>query len=215
VDGRIEGLQVDIVRRMLERAGIPYQLHFQPFARAFHDVLNHRVTGLDAIFNLYKSPERFRLFDYTDPILDNPLVFYIRQGEPIQYDGDLSALGRLKIGVMRGYTYSPDFTEAIERGIITIDSSESHQNNFQKLLAGRIDVYPVERNVGWFIARQMGIETKVQVLAIPLAVQKGHVGFAKDNPKGSIIPRLNEALNHVKAAGEYDRLFHRHLKPSP
>lgn len=209
--GRIEGIEVDIVRRVCELAGVGYEMELLPFKRAYESVLDYKNTGVDAIFNFYKNPERLTLFDYSDPILENPLVFFARKESPVVFDGDLASVKGNKIGIMIGYTYSPEFTKAIQDKSILFEETTSHEANFRKLEAHRIDLYPVEKFVGVSVARKYKVYDSLRVLEKPLIVQQGYVGFAKGNPKAKLLEKLNSALKKLRSSGEYERIFDRHL----
>lgn len=210
-DHRIEGIEVDIVRRMCEITGIQYTLSLQPFKRGYFRIQDFRTSGYDALFNFYKNPERLKEFVYTDPILENPIALFVRKNDDIVYEGDLKALKNYTFGVIRGYTYSPEFTTAVQDRWIIVEDTDSHEGNFKKLESGRIDIYPVEYYVGLYVIRKMGKTDAFRVLYPPIIHQWGHVGFDKDNPKAHLIPLLNHGLDRLKKSGEYQSIFEKHL----
>jgi polar amino acid transport system substrate-binding protein len=207
----IKGIQVDMVKRMCELAGIRYSIELLPFKRAYKEVLN---LEKDCIFNFYKNPERLTLFDYTDPLLNNPLVIFVKKGEEtkIRFTGKVEELKGYQIGVMLGYTYSPEFDEAIKNNTITVNPVPSHDINFQKLSHKRIDMYICEQNVGLYTAKKIGVAEKIAFLETPFKIQQGYLGIAKNNPKKFIIEKLNAALKQIKDSGEYSSFFDKYLK---
>ncbi len=208
---KIKGIQVDMVKRMCELAGIQYSLELLPFKRAYEEVLTLKK---DCIFNFYKNPERSALFDYTDPLLNNPLVIFVKKGEEtkIRFTGKIEELKGYQIGVMLGYTYSPEFDKAIKDNTITVDPVSSHDINFQKLSRERIDMYICEQNVGLYTAKKIGVADQVAFLETPFKIQQGYLGIAKNNPKKIIIEKLNAALKQIKDSGEYSSFFDKYLK---
>ncbi|OGR13771.1 MAG: hypothetical protein A2277_06065 [Desulfobacterales bacterium RIFOXYA12_FULL_46_15] len=207
----IKGIQVDMVKRMCELAGLQYSLKLLPFKRAYEEALSLKQ---DCIFNFYKNPERLSLFDYTDPLLNNPLVIFVKKGEEtkIRFTGKVEELKGFQIGVMLGYTYSPDFDEAIKNNVITVDPVSSHVINFQKLSHKRIDMYICEQNVGLYTAKKIGVAEQIAFLETPFKIQQGYLGIAKNNPKKAIIGKLNAALKQIKDSGEYSSFFDKYLK---
>ncbi len=71
-NGKPDGIMVKIVETVFEQADIPLELQFFPFKRAYEYAKEGKSNGL---FNFYKTKERLRSFDYTEPIIENPLVF--------------------------------------------------------------------------------------------------------------------------------------------
>ena len=59
------------------------------------------------------------------------------------------------VGLTSGYTYSSAFDNLQRRGNIHFEEASSDQANFRKLLMGRIDVFPIERNVGLVTLNQI------------------------------------------------------------
>ena len=54
-DGKAEGVLVDIIKEIFQRANIPLELKFLPFKRAYVEAKEGRIDGL---FNFYKNEER-------------------------------------------------------------------------------------------------------------------------------------------------------------
>jgi len=206
----IKGIQVDIVKRMFELAEIEYTLELLPFKRGYKYI---QTLKRDCLFNFYKNPTRLKIFDYTDPILKNPLMLFIKKGnKTIKFTGSVNDLKGFKIGVMTGYTYSSEFEKARENGFLNIDEASSHIINFKKLINNRLDIYICEKNVGLYTAQNLAIADKIEILEVPLKIQLGHIGIAKHNPNKNIIPKLNEALRHLKETNEYQQYFDKYLK---
>jgi len=210
--GEIKGFQVDLIRKMCELADIECNFTILPFKRSYESVLDFRISKFDAIFNFYKNSERLENFRFSEAILENPLVFFVRKGTAIDFQGDMSVFSKKRIGLMNGYTYSPEFTEFIEQKRFEFEEAHSHESNFRKLYARRIDVYPVEKYVGLYVASKLGIRDYLEILSEPLVVQSGYIGMAKDNPKAYLLQKMNEALITIKQNGDYDLLLKKYIR---
>jgi polar amino acid transport system substrate-binding protein len=170
--GKPVGIQVEIVKTLFKRAGIPLKLRPLPFKRAYEKAKHGEIHGL---FNFYKIKKRLPYFDYSEPVIENPLVFFVRKDSNIQFN-TIKDLRGLKVGVMRGYTYGEGFDES---PLFFRESTNSHLANFKKLLSGRIDAYCCDKLVGIHVARQYNIGSEIKNLPTPLKVMKGHIGFTK------------------------------------
>ncbi|MCK5100075.1 MAG: transporter substrate-binding domain-containing protein, partial [Desulfobacteraceae bacterium] len=141
-DGKPAGIQVTIVKTLFKRAGISLKLRSLPFKRAYAETEhNGAVQGL---FNFYKTKQRLPYFDYSEPVIENPLVFFVRKDSNIQFN-TLEDLKGLIVGVMRGYTYGEGFDES---PLFIREPTDSHLSNFKKLAVGRIDAYCCDKLVG-------------------------------------------------------------------
>jgi len=183
--GAPKGLLVEAVQDIFKHANLPLKLVFMPFTRALEAVKTGHVDG---VFNCYKTKERLPDLDYTDPIIDNPLVFFTRQDSTWSFDGRLESLAE-----------------------ITLDRVTSHEANFQKLALGRIDAYPCDRLVGLYIIQKEKLAGKVQMLSMPLKVMKGHIAFTKGKHE-TVIARLNQAIKDSNKKGDMTVRIERLMK---
>jgi ABC-type amino acid transport substrate-binding protein len=107
------GYSWDVLRESYHLIGYTIILTVSPWARSMHDV----KSGYgDILFPTGKNAERLKIFHYSEePINHANFVVYVRQDNPIVWDG-LKSLKGLKIGVKRGFNYgdkwnSADFVE--------------------------------------------------------------------------------------------------------
>lgn len=205
----IKGIEVDIVKKIFDNQGIKYNIELVPFPRALNSV---EAGERDFIFNFYKNPDRLKIFDYSDPILENPLVLFVKKDKNIVFTGKIDELKNYNIGTMLGYTYSPEFDKARKEKTLKTEEVSGHEPNFQKLAAGRIDIYIVERSVGLYIIKKLGLQKEFKYLNVPLKVQQGYMGISKKNPKKALLVKINAGLQALKASGEYQKIFDKYLK---
>jgi len=195
-DGEPKGALVSIVKTIFQKADIPLTLKLYPFIRAYEMT---KQGHLDGLFNFYKTDKRANYFDYSEVIIRNDLVFFVRKDSALHYSS-LSDLADLKIGTMRGYTYGSNFDKS---GLFTRDPSNSHESNFRKLLSGRIDAYPCDKLVGLYVTKKISLMSEFKTLPTPLKVMKGYIGFTKGN-HSDIILRLNTVIHDMHKSGEIE-----------
>lgn len=198
-NGQPKGILVGIVRTVFQRAGLPLELVYYPFKRAQEET---RVGSIDGLFNFYKIPERLTHFDYSEPLIINPLVLFVRRDSGLIFNGSLSELAGLNIGAMQGYTYGAEFDQS---ALFTIDRAGSHELNFQKLLLGRIDAYPCDKLVGQYVLRAEGLSSQITFLSEPVNVMQGHIGFAKGRHQ-DVLRKINPVIREMRKSGELDRI---------
>ncbi|THB76073.1 MAG: hypothetical protein D3926_18815 [Desulfobacteraceae bacterium] len=190
VDGKPKGILVQIVETAFNRAGIPFSMTYLPFQRGYSMVKEGRYDGL---FNFYKIDKRLPHFDYSTPIIENPLVFFIRKDSQMTFQA-LDDLTEKKIGIMIGYTYGSDFDQA---GHFYKEEASAHEHHFRKLLFGRIDAYPCDKMVGIYTARKEGLIGEFKILPHPLKIMNGHIGFTKGKHM-DVIGKINREIEQMK-----------------
>jgi len=198
-DGTPQGTLVTIVETVFERAGIELILKFLPFQRAF---LGTKRGEIDGLFNFYRTESRLAFFDYTEPIIQNPLNLFVRTNAAIQFT-TLEDLEGLTIGVMRGYTYGKAFDES---PLFTREAGDTHQSNFTKLIHKRIDAYLCDRRAGIHIATENQMMAELKILPRPVIVMDGHIGFTKGRHR-AVIRKINVVIAQMHQNGEIDQLI--------
>ncbi len=206
ISGKPDGIMVKIVETVFQKADIPLELQFFPFKRAYEYAKEGKSNGL---FNFYKTEERLRFFDYTEPIIENPLVFFVRRDAVVKFD-KLEDLKGLIVGVMRGYTYGRDFDES---RLFTKANANSHKSNFKKLVLGRIDAYPCDKLVGIHVAMEHNLMSELKILPTPLKIMDGYIGFTKGKHQ-DVIRRINKVIIEMHKNGEIEKSINQYIEES-
>ncbi|MCP3922289.1 MAG: transporter substrate-binding domain-containing protein [Desulfobacterales bacterium] len=205
-DGIPKGILVEIAKNIFNKANIEIHLKFLPFKRAFKMTKSGQIDGL---FNFYKTDVRIPFFDYTEPIIKNPLVFFVRKDSVLEYS-KLEDLKGLKIGVMSGYTYGTRFDK---NNLFRREPTNSHDANFKKLILKRIDAYPCDNLVGIHVARRNKLYAKVKILKKPLKVMDGYIGFTKKKHL-TTIKKINKIIMKMHSNSEIKHYIYNYIKKS-
>ncbi|MBU1343190.1 MAG: transporter substrate-binding domain-containing protein [Proteobacteria bacterium] len=198
-DNQAKGIMVKIVTTLFKRADVSLTLKYLPFKRAY---ILTKQGEIDGLFSFTKTKERLELFDFTDPIIDNPIVFFVRKDADIQFE-TLEDLKGLTIGVMRGYSYGPEFDNS---PIFIREKSDSHLSNFKKILSARIHVYPCDKLVGLYILNKEKLTSEFRTLSRPLTIKFGHIGFTKGK-HDKIIGKINTEIKKMQQDGEVNNII--------
>lgn len=204
--GQPDGILVDIVSTIFQRSNIKLQLKFMPFKKAFVMAQKGKIDGL---FNLYKTEERLNLFDYSESIIQNNLVFFVKKESSLDFQS-LESLKGLKIGVILGYTYGDKFDKSL---LHKKEDAYNHDENFIRLMKDRIDAYPVDKLVGIHIAKQKNIMPELKILPQPLKKMDGYIGFTKGRQL-DVIKEINKIINEMKQNGEIASLITKYIDKS-
>lgn len=146
-------------------------------------------------------------FDYSEPVIKNPLVFFVRKDASIKFN-NLQDLKGLKIGVMHGYTYGRDFDEST---FFTRDPANTHISNLKKLVLGRISAYPCDQLVGIHVAMKKNIMSELKTLPTPLKVMDGYIGFTKGKHKNTI-NKINKVIKEMHQNREIEDIINQYIE---
>lgn len=211
VDGQLTGMSTEVVRAVLEEAGLEGHFQSMPWARAYDIALNSPNV---LIYSIARTPRREALFKWVGSLAASDWYLFSLPGRQF----DLKSLEDA-----RGYqiaTVKQDVGEQylISRGFLigrNLQSSNRYEHNYEKLKAGRVDLWiSNELNAHYLVRQATGNpdETAVAQLAIDdLGGADGlNLAFSRDTPD-ELVERVRQALERVRADGRYDAIARRWL----
>ena len=188
--GQIKGIHVDIVRKVLDRLKVDYQIKTYPWKRVISMTDRNKIT-----FSLswVEKRERFQKYLMVGPIQYGRTVFMVKKNSAIQYD-ELKDLTPYKIGTISGYSYPKPFENAeyLDKDAATVDNA----GLISKLLRGRVDIIIGDQSTLEFEAKKLGASQFIKLLPKPLKVVSRYAVFPKENAQQAAI--FSNALNELK-----------------
>jgi polar amino acid transport system substrate-binding protein len=153
---------------------------------------------------IYKTSRRLALYDYSQPIFEEKLIVYVHRDKAFRFTR-VDDLNGKRIGVIRGWSYTEAFDEAIRDGSIKVSESSSDEANFKMLVSGRLDAVIAIELAGQRIIQQLQLR---QVLALtpPLGINPTYLVFAKQAKQKALLQRFDRTLLEMRADGSLDRL---------
>jgi polar amino acid transport system substrate-binding protein len=141
-----------VVEEAFALEDIKVEYEFFPWARGY----NLSTTGVfDGTVDWADTPDhRETHYISAEPTTIQEMVFFYRSDPPFTYTS-LDDLEGKTIGLTSGYVYNDAFKELKETDTVTFIDSASDEDNFRMLLAGRIDLFPIERKVGYYILSEI------------------------------------------------------------
>jgi len=189
---------------LLENVKVRYA--FFPNNRALQSA---RAGLVDGSLGWAITPERLQDLWYSDAVMSLRMVFFQRAGPDISWR-TLSDLSRYRIGVTSGNTYSDEFTRLQTSHGLYVETAADDLTNFRKLLAGHIDLFPIDGEVGaMLLSRQFNVTQRRLIVAQPSSFWSAdmHVVIWRKQPLAAeLIRRFNLGLRQLRASGEYARL---------
>lgn len=194
------GYATAIIKAIFAEMGRPIRIEFYPWARAEAMVESGEAWGT---FPYNRNDERAAKFFFSEPIF-NSLGLFFYYGDKmaaVEYEelGDLSAY---RIGGATGYWYVPVFEEAG----LNVEIASDDLANLNKLVAGRIDLYPIKEDVGWWLI-QTSFAAEIDsfgTLAKPYSENSSYVMVSRSYPDSeALLQAFNSALAEIQANGTY------------
>ena len=199
-DEQPQGLYPQMLQAIFARLGEPLLIQPMPWKRA----LLRGAAGEVGIGGIYRNAERIKLFDYSEPIFEERLLLYVQQDKPFAFD-QISDLHGKRIGVIRGWSYTDDFDQAVRSGKIRGQEGSSDEANLRKLASGRLDAVVVIELAGQRLRQLPGLE-HLTALPQPLSINPTFLVFAKQAGQGELLQRFNQVLQDMHQDGSLQRL---------
>jgi polar amino acid transport system substrate-binding protein len=161
-------------------------------------------TGLGGC---YKNDARLAKYDYSDAILEEKLMVFVRAGDAFSFDS-LDDLRGSDVGVISGWSYGQAIDEARKSGVLTTEEAKSDTENLMKLAAGEIDAAIVDAlSARTIIASHDELKGAVVALPNPAATNMGHLAFSKEAKRQSLLADFNAALSAMRGDGSFDEIL--------
>lgn len=202
------GIATRIVRDAFAARGITVEIGWFPWARAWELA---RTDAWDGSFAWVPDESRRALVRFSEPIYVGTTVFLHRRGEALAWE-TVDDLAAKRIGITHGYGYGPDFESALRSGKLQTDPAPSDEANLRKLLAGRIDLFPIDDIVGLALARRILGPDAAKLAFDPRPVHRStnHLIVRRDHPRADeILAAFAEGLKAVKGQVDPHRWLER------
>lgn len=201
------GVASRIVSEAFAVAGIRVEYGFFPWNRAFQLARSGQWDGTAVWLS---SPERERDFFLSDAVVEASYVFFYRRDQPFDWK-TVDDLAGLRIGATLEYDYGPAFQQAEREGRLRVERVASDEQNFSRLLARRIQVFPMDREVGLTLLRQHFSAAEREALAwhpLPLRVDALRLLLNRKNPANAgHMQRFNAGLKQLRERGSIQRFL--------
>lgn len=203
-----KGIALSIVRRAFELAGHQVEFHFQPWSRA---QMETKAGMWDASAHWGASAERRRDFLLSDNILTEQWLIVHRKSIALQWT-QLSDLQPYTIGFIRDYTYTPEFWALLSNKTLHGDNTPNDLAGLRKMIRGRIDAMPMERNVACdLLKHNFSAKEADEFAAHPRLLTDSfstHLILPPQQPRSAgLLSDFNRGLKALRDSGEHGRLL--------
>lgn len=206
------GLTVEIVRSVFARMHQPVAIEFFPISRG-QSML--RDGSVDGFFSIKKTPEREKSYLFPQqPLMRQDYVFFVRKHSRWHFSGHLPDLAQARIGIVHNTSYGQRFDLAAKDGVFRrLDATSSHEMNFRKLLAGRIDIIICSRLVGVYYLNAMGQASQVSISGPVVETAVSYIAFSRKKKFQALSRRFDQTIEAMERDGSIDKLINAYQLP--
>ncbi|MBF7728976.1 substrate-binding periplasmic protein [Pseudomonas sp. N040] len=205
------GYLVELLRDIYAEQGLQVEYRVVPWSRALKMMADGKADLL-----LATTPETTPGLPLSVAVGEDRTCFYVPRGSAWRYSG-LAELQQRRFGVIQDYSY--DGGGALD-GLIAASTSAAGpamassgenalQNNFNKLLAGRVDLVLENCAVGSYSLRRYGLRERIQS-AGSLPGYRGvlNIGFNPAAPDAHLrLEQLRAGLEQRRRSGALQQLL--------
>ncbi|WP_460527532.1 substrate-binding periplasmic protein [Chitinimonas naiadis] len=196
------GIASRIVRDAFAQEGIEVRYVFRPWRRAYLEAASGQYDG--TLVWTY-GEARAQRFYFSDTVFEGKSVFFHLKSYAFNWVS-FDDLASQRIGGALGYEY-----EFENRPGIVVQRADTEIENFRKLLAGRIDIFPSEINAGYAILQKhftAAEQARITYHAKAYNVVSYHLLLNRKSQRNvRLLAAFNRGLSTLKSKGLYGGYF--------
>ena len=196
-----------ILSAALARASVPVEYEFHSWQRGLNLARYGKREGTAVWFH---SKRRAQDFHISEPVIRSEYVFFHHRDLDFDWD-DPEDLRGYRIGITREYDYGEVIEQLLGMEGVHVEQASSDEHNLRKLLAGRIDLFPVDLVVGReMIRREFAGEHRDQLVWHSHPVRSGGPSLllSRRVPENEDrIRRFDRELRRMHENGETEEIF--------
>lgn len=202
------GCDAWVISEAFALQGIQVEYGFFPWARGYHLAEDGTYDG--AVDWADTPDHRAKFYLSADYVSKQEWVFFYRADRPFEWSS-LDDLKGKSIGITSGYVYSDKFKDLMKSGEARFAEASTDEANLRKLLAGRIDVFPIERSVGITISREIFTQAEraqIKIHPTPFDEFLPYLLLTRANPGNQQrIQAFDQGLKELKDNGRYAEIM--------
>jgi len=205
-NGKITGISTEVVQAILKKANINYNIRVYPWKRAYNLALKKENI---LIYTISRTPARENLFKWVGEIAPAGSSLFALSNRDIKINTLDDAI-KYKIGTVKE-DVRDQFLKG--KGFKRIISGNSYEQNFQKLLKKRIDLWAMADLVAYHIIKKLGHPSNIikKVLYLEeVSKKKYYVAFSKKT-SDELVNKVRKVLEQLKKDGAIEKIHSKYL----
>jgi phospholipid transport system substrate-binding protein len=208
------GLAVNLVTEILERAGYQVEMEFMPWQRVAEGMSDGSV---DMSVASWYNETRARESQFTDSYITNDLIIIKRKQDKLVYSNTDEFKAYIekrgyRLGVFKDYGYGDEFSEIAP--LVSLNFYKYCKQMLRDVANKSTDIALLDKwTVSNSLAHSKNIADHLEVM--PTLIQRGlHVTISKQRDDHKLIAEaFNKALAQMKKDGSYQQLLNKHNYP--
>lgn len=198
--GDYEGFDIDLAQEVCDRRG--WELVKQPIDWNTKD-MELNSGSIDCIWNGFTMTGREDAYTFSEPYVDNSIVFVVLADSDIQTAADLAG----KVVVTQADSSALSALESEENAELAasfanLEQIADYNSAFMNLEAGVDDAIAVDIGVAQYQLQSRG--DKFRMLEEPLSTEQYAIGFKLGNTE--LRDQVQETLDEMLADGTFDKI---------
>ncbi|WP_080801376.1 substrate-binding periplasmic protein [Desulfamplus magnetovallimortis] len=194
-----------LISEAFKQKGYTVSFDYLPWKRAYLMAKNGEYQATSFWADTEKEYSEF--FYRSLPVMQAKVVFFHLRSKPMRKWEKMTDLKDYRIGTMIGETS----TKMLEDAGLKVDNAPKTEHCFKKLLAGRIDIFPLDVLTGLeFLQTQFTVDQAdlISYDARPLFETSASLMFPKCMGNSeALVAIFNQGLTILKNEGRYDELY--------
>jgi len=213
-DMKNNGVICQIVKEAYKFENIDVEFEFLPWKRALYSATKNSKKYAGT-FPWYSNDERKENFYLSDSLFECKTVFFYLKSENFDWE-NFYDLKKLRVGGTLGYLYSTDFDNAAKSKVFYLERVPRDEQNFKKLKAKRIDIFPNDILVGYHQIKNLFNKKEIALFTHhpkPIAIENMHILFSKEVRRNKeLLEKFNSGLKKLKKTNRYDKILQNAIK---
>ena len=201
------GVINELVSTAFNRRGYTTSIIWVPWIRALRSVESGRS---DVVLGAYFTEERSRLYHISEPFFNIDVGIIALKEVNITSYSSLNDLRPYRIGINRGWAYTPAFDLA---EYLNKDDATNHIITIRKLFARRVDMVAMSINIFKYEISKLENHTMSEVVVLDPLLGRNplHIMMSLKTPEYvKKIDAFNSGMAEIKADGTYGRILSEH-----
>jgi polar amino acid transport system substrate-binding protein len=192
-DGRLVGLDVELVEAIVRKAGA--EPRFEP--SSWNRVRDRLDRGdIEAAFQFVGNPERFEKYHMIGPFRFGRTVFATQRGATVRYDS-YEDLRQYLIGTVRGFTYGRPFDT--DPAIRKDDTAGDTRQLVRMLAADRVNLVIGDQKALAHAVRQEKLQVQLEFLPRAYDEVARYIAVPRNRP--AVAARMTAAVRQLDGDG--------------
>jgi polar amino acid transport system substrate-binding protein len=202
------GISVELLRELFGRLGVEVAVELHPWKRTLKLAEFGKVDGIPL---LMRNSERDRFLAFTEVLFESRELFHYRKDRFGRFSWqDYTDLEEYTIGLVSGYTYGPEFLQAVKDFNLKVKYANSSRQNLHMLYAGRVDLCLEEEMVARFMINENeNWKDSLKVAPKPVSVYPYYMAVSKKSEAVALLEPINRIIADMKKDGTVNRLLGR------